>query len=288
MHWFFPALASAAAIATVDAVTKRFLSHLTTFEMAAIRLGSGLPFFLVLLFFIPIPTLDVSFFSTVLILLPVEITAYFLYMRAIRVSPLSLTVPFLAFTPVFLILTGRLILDEQIGLYGILGVSAVAAGGYILNLKETKYGWLGPVYAIGREEGSWLMLIVSLLYSFTAVMGKRAIEYSSAAFFGCFYFVLLGTIVPGGLLISRKVAWSKCSNYLFPGILIGVFMSIMVLCHMTAISLVEAAYMIAIKRTSILFSVIYAAVLFREQNIGQRFWGALLMLAGVIIIAVFG
>ncbi|MFH1146608.1 MAG: DMT family transporter [Pseudomonadota bacterium] len=288
MHWFFPALASAVAIATVDAVTKRFLSHLTTLEMAAIRLGFGLPFFLGLLLFIPIPPLDAGFFFSVLILLPVEITAYLLYMRAIRVSPLSLTVPFLAFTPVFMILTGRLMLDEQIGLYGVLGVTAVAAGGYVLNLKETRYGWLGPVYAVGREEGSWLMLIVSLLYSFTAVMGKRAIGHSSAAFFGCSYFILLGMIVPGGLLVTRRVAWNSFRRFLLPGISIGALMTIMVLCHMTAISLVKAAYMIAIKRTSILFSVIYAAVLFKEENIGQRFWGASLMLAGVVIIALFG
>jgi uncharacterized membrane protein len=49
---------------------------------------------------------------------------------------------------------------------------------------------------------------------------------------------------------------------------------------MTAIAQVEAAYMIAIKRTSLLFGVLYRAWWFREQNILERLAGAVIMMAG--------
>jgi uncharacterized membrane protein len=53
---------------------------------------------------------------------------------------------------------------------------------------------------------------------------------------------------------------------------------------MLALSLVETAYMIALKRTSILFAVILGYLFFRERYVGFRLTGALLMLLGVVII----
>lgn len=288
MFWLALAVVSAACIATIDTVTKRFLSHLTVFEMAVARLSFGLPFFLVLLLLIPVPALDRTFYLTLAAALPLEITAFFLYMRAIQVSPLSLSIPFLAFTPIFLVLTGRLILGEQLNLGGIAGIVFVFLGGYVLNLRGLKSGFLGPLRAIKKERGSWLMLIVAFLYALTSAAGKKAIQHSSAAFFGCFYFAILGLIVPGGLLAAGKVRWQGLKKVFYPGLCIGVLMVIMVLCHTAAISRVEAAYMIATKRSSILFSVLYGAFLLKEENIGERFWGAVLMVMGVIVIAVWG
>ncbi len=288
MLWLLLAVVSAASIATIDAITKRFLSHLTVFEMAVARLLFGLPFFSVLLFFIPKPSPDRTFYLTLSAALPAEITAFFLYMRAIQVSPLSLTVPFLAFTPVFLILTGKLILGEDLGVWGVLGIISVVLGSYALNLREVKNGFWGPFYAIKKEKGSWLMLIVAILYAFTSAMGKKAIQHSSALFFGFFYFIILGLLVPGGLLVTKKARMQSLKNVFYPGLCIGILMVIMVASHMVAISHVEAAYMIAAKRTSILFSVLYGGLLFKEENIKERFWGAALMLVGVMVIATWG
>ncbi len=288
MYPLLLALVSAGCIATVDALTKRYTSHLTVSEMAAARLFFGIPFFVVLLFFAPAPHLERSFFLIVLCLVPLETTAFFLYMRAIQVSPLSLTVPFLAFTPVFLVLTGWMILGEQLNTQGIVGIAFVAFGSYVLNLTEARHGMLGPFRAIGREKGSVLMLAVSLLYAFTSALGKKAILQSNALFFGCFYYLLLGTIICGGLFATRRVGWRSLKRVARPGLCIGVLMVFSVLAHMTAISLMAAAYMIAIKRTSILFSIVYATLLFKEENIRERFWGALLMVTGVFIIALAG
>ena len=70
--------------------------------------------------------------------------------------------------------------------------------------------------------------------------------------------------------------------------MVGAFMAMMVISHMLAISLVEAAYMIAVKRTSLLFGVLYGAWLFREKKITERLAGALIMVTGVLVIGWFG
>jgi len=67
---------------------------------------------------------------------------------------------------------------------------------------------------------------------------------------------------------------------------VGVLMAVMVVTHFMAISKVEAAYMIAVKRTSLLFGILYGALLFREAHLGRNLVAGALMIAGVGLIAV--
>ena len=58
----------------------------------------------------------------------------------------------------------------------------------------------------------------------------------------------------------------------------------MIASHMTALNLTKVAYMISVKRISLVIGVLYGYFLFRETNIGERVFGALLMLTGFILI----
>jgi uncharacterized membrane protein len=59
----------------------------------------------------------------------------------------------------------------------------------------------------------------------------------------------------------------------------------MILLHTLALAQAEAAYMIAVKRTSLLFSVLYGRLLFGEGQFRERFAGTIVMCIGVAIIA---
>jgi uncharacterized membrane protein len=59
----------------------------------------------------------------------------------------------------------------------------------------------------------------------------------------------------------------------------------MVYTHFLALKQVEVAYMIAVKRTSLLFGIIYGALFFRETNLGSNLLAGSLMLVGVLLIA---
>ena len=75
---------------------------------------------------------------------------------------------------------------------------------------------------------------------------------------------------------------------LLMGLALGAVVFISEISHWIAISQTQAAYMIALKRTSILFAVLYGAWLFREEHVRERLVGALIMLCGVVCIAAFG
>jgi drug/metabolite transporter (DMT)-like permease len=66
--------------------------------------------------------------------LPSTELAFWFICQAIRVSPLSLAVPYLGFAPVFMIATGYLFLDEIPNLWGVSAIITTCVGGYILNL----------------------------------------------------------------------------------------------------------------------------------------------------------
>ena len=293
--WLPVALVTAFSSATGDTIVKAKFSHFSSGDMSIVRVMSPLPFLIPILLYIPWPETDAVFWQTIIIVLPFEILALLLYMKAIKSSPLSLTIPFLAFTPMFIVLTGWLVLGERLSLEGILGISLTVTGAYILNFSQTTFGLLAPFKAIFREKGSRLMLMVAAIYSLTSVLGKKAIIHSEPVFFACFYLVILGVLTPLAIFFRTKLSGDKRSVFAFlkhkdKGMWkgfwgVGLAQAVMVLTHMWAISLAPAAYMIAVKRTSLLFSVFYGKIIFKETETLQRMLGAVIMLLGVAVIA---
>ena len=56
------------------------------------------------------------------------------FMRALQISPLSLTIPFLSFSPVFTVLFSRALLGEAPQFLQALGIAGVVVGAFLLNL----------------------------------------------------------------------------------------------------------------------------------------------------------
>lgn len=285
--WFYYAIITAFSQATSDAITKKTLQRADEYIVAWLRLLSSVPYLIIALFIIEIPKTDSTFWTALISALPLEVTAFILYIRALKESPLSLTIPFLAFTPVFLIFTSFLILGELPDKSGAAGVILITAGAYTLNLHMRKKGLFKPIKAIIKERGSLMMLIVSFIYSITSSIGKLAILHSSPTFFGAVYFLILTlAFTPVVMLKSRNNLSQIIKNYKFFGLL-GFFHSIMIITHMIAMSLTQVTYMIAVKRTSLLFSVGYGYLLFKEEKIRERLLGSILMIIGVVLIVVF-
>lgn len=68
-----------------------------------------------------------------------------LFIRAVKISPLSLTLPITTFTPVFLLITSPIIVGEFPKPLGVLGILSVVFGSYILNLSKRAHGALEPI-----------------------------------------------------------------------------------------------------------------------------------------------
>jgi len=283
--WVFYALITAFSLATADAISKKALGRSNEYVIAWVREGYALPFLFLAFFFIDIPSLDRTFWLSLLLMIPLEIAAIILYVKAIKISPLSLTIPFLAVSPVFIILIAFLILGEVPDRSGLLGILLIVAGAYLLNIRTTREDLLGPIKAIRRERGSIFMIIVALIYSVTATLGKVAVQHSGPIFFGVFYPFLLTLIL--SVVLWRKGLLPEVLSRPMTFLAIGIFTAIMILTHFKAISMTDVAYMISVKRASLVFSVLYGRVLFGEENIRERLTGSVLMIAGMVSITIF-
>lgn len=292
MLWVWLTLTCAFTLAASDTMVKAALNRGAPVHMAAwLRVLLSLPLLVPALFLMegPLPPFGRGAVIALLAGMPLEVLALYMHTRALKVSPMSLTVPFLAFTPVFVILTGWVWLGERVSAAGALGIALVVTGGYVLNLDRARHGLLEPIRAIAREPGSILMLMVSAIYSLTATFIKVGVVNSSAVYYGVVYFVVL-SVAYAPFALMRRGGGSGVGVFPRGGVLwllvgAGALEAVMLLTHVLAVSLVEVAYMVAVKRTSLLFGVGMGFLFFGEGRMRQRGAGAALMFAGFVCIA---
>ena len=256
--------------------------------MAAIPFFYVTPLAAAALFFVDIPEIRPGFYPAMAWVLPLTTVGFILHYRAVSLSPLSLTLPFLSFTPAFVLFTGRLILGEKLSSPGVAGILLIVTGGYVINLDSVRSGWLGPIRAIRREPGSALMLLVAAIYALTSVGGKVILMTSSPLFGAMAQFVLYGVLISLLLIAGGKARLQVILSRPLLGFGSGLCLFAEIICHNLAISMVNAAYMIAIKRTAGIFSVVYGKLLFRESGFRYRLLGTVIMCAGAAVIALWG
>jgi len=147
-----------------------------------------------------VPTIGNEFLLAALVSVAVNMVAVTLQVRALSLSPLSLTVPFLAFTPLFMLLPSWVVLRETPDALGLTGILLIVAGGYAMHIDKVAGGPLAPIRAIAKEKGSVLMLAVAAMWSISAVFDKVATLASSPA---CYSRMVL-SVVLGCIFFKEK------------------------------------------------------------------------------------
>lgn len=211
--------------------------------------------------------------------------AYLLFVKALSQSDLSQVAPLTTFTPLFLLLTSPLLVGEFPHPLGVLGIAAIVLGAYLLNLSQRDRGVLEPIRALLREPGARLALLVAFLWSFTSNLDKIGINNASPLFWVTTVYAANALwLLP--LMCAKSPAWSgQIRRNLKPLLAIGALNAIAVAVQMYALSLTLVAYVIAVKRTSAVFGVLWGRWLFGESNLQERLLGATVMVAGVAAIA---
>jgi len=284
MSWFFFALLTAFFRSLTDVAGKFGLKNMDEYIVAWSLFLFALPFIALLLIFEGIPEIGDDFWMALLIGGGANILTNLLYMRAIKVSDLSITIPLITFTPLFMLITSPLILGEFPNIYGLAGIILIVAGSYILNFRESSKGYLAPFKALVREKGPRLMLLVAFIWSITANLDKIGIQNSSVFFWP----VAVNTFIAIGfipvVLMRSKGKTRQITTNLKTLVPIGLFHGLMIVFQMVAVSMTLVAYVISIKRTSAVISVVLGSLVFHEAGLRERLTGSIIMIAGVLLI----
>lgn len=254
------------------------------------------------------PVIGPDYYSAVVISGILNIIGLSLIFRAMESSDLSLSMPMLSFTPVFLIGTSYLLLHEVPSVAGIAGICIIVSGSYVLNISTEHEHFLDPLKSMVQNRGSWYMLIVALLFAASINYDKIAMLSSDPVFGMAFTLLIISGAFAVIVIMSKKSAGRyplvpagrdpapsghlpvtvfSLRSYLVPAILTGIFVSAECVSINYAYTLQIASYVIAIKRLSIIFMVLYGTLLCAENEIRTRLLGSVLMVGGAVIILLF-
>ena len=256
-------------------------------QLAALAAGATpIPILLsIVLFTDSVPLLGPRYGWALLIGGTLNILALFQFMRALQSSDLSLAIPFVSFTPLFLLITSPFLVGDIPTTQDIVGIFCIVGGAYVLHIQAIHHGLLAPLFAIFREPGPRRMLSVAFIYSLTSNFDKIGVQNSSPLFWSLSIssvmtigFVFLLRFLPG-----KNIAAPRPTTLVIL-LLVGLFQTIGLLVHNTALSLGPVPSVIAIKRSSILFAVMWGWMFLKEKYVGERLIGAVLMMIGVVVL----
>ncbi|TVQ99053.1 MAG: EamA family transporter [Desulfovibrionales bacterium] len=286
MFWAVLALGTAFFEAVKDTLSKRQLVLGDEYLLAWSYCVFGLPLTGLYLWWEGMPAIGSDFGWALPAGVCLNMVAVTLYMRALKASDLSLTLPMLTFTPLFMLATSPVILGEFPDRLGGLGMILIIAGAYLLHLgRNHRHGLLDPFRALWSEPGPRIMLLVAFIWSFTANIDKVGVTNSSPAFWLFSFFILMSLGLTPVVLVRSRQPLRQLHRNLRALALVGFFGSLALVLQMWALTLTLAAYVVSIKRMSVVFGVLFGHFFFGEQGLARRLVCAALMVLGVGLIA---
>jgi drug/metabolite transporter (DMT)-like permease len=284
MTWLLFASLTAIFESFKDVVSKVSLETVDEYIVSFCLISFQLPLLFLVLLTNPLPEIKPNFLPALFSCSILNLFSFLMYVKAIRLADLSLTVPLITLSTLFFLITSPVIVHEYPSPINALGMGIIVFGSYILNFNQTKQGFFAPLKFMWKEKGCQLMLFVALIWSVTANIDKVGVLNSSPVFWlSCHYsFIALGMV---------PIVWHKSADKLhqirlyFPSLFaMGLFGAIAVLFQMRALELTLVARVISVKRISTMLTVIWGFVIFHEKNFRERILGAAIMLVGVFLV----
>lgn len=227
-----------------------------------------------------------SFFLYLLVDVTLVAIAELVYFRALQISDLSLSAPFLALTPAMLVLTGAMFLHEMPCGRELLGILLVVTGSVLLNPEGFREGLLGPARILFRNPGARYMFCVALLLSISNPLDKKLVLMSDPSTQAFGYVLLLW------ILLTIITVWMRSSRpWLSPLkskplwlLSAGLFDTFCLLLQLNSHIQTDVVITVTIKRAGIILSVLCGWIFFHEKHVVDRLLASTIMIAGVIAI----
>ena len=286
MLWLIPAILSALFDSLKDIASKKSLNNVEPEVAALANTLFAVPVVLIALIFFEKPVFDRTFWIIMSVSSIILSVSFIIYMKSLKSTDISLAIPFTAVSPAFMLVVTPILIGESTTRTGSFGVLLIALGAYLLNANKNSRSVLEPIRAIMHDKGVLLMLLVAFLWSITATLDRIILMHASPLFYmTCYYLIISVLLSINAIYKCKKPIFPQIRKNIKPLASIGIFFAIGQIAYIYAYTLTFAAYVVAVKRTNALFSVVLGAIFFKEKNIRGRFFGALLMVIGVAIIS---
>jgi drug/metabolite transporter (DMT)-like permease len=259
--------------------------HLAPVPMVVLLALASVPLFGAAVLFGGPVTVQAAYWLPALGSVALNVVANLAFLQAVRISPLSVTVPLLSLTPVFTALLGFVVLGERPVPLDLVGIALVVVGAFWLNLGMTE--GQSSARAFLSQPGAWLMAGTALLLSLTIPLDKLAVGRASPPFHGL---ILTAGIALGSLaVLAAQNRWSELAGLRSgwrPFVLALVASTLALGFQLVAL---QAGVLVSLLETlkrgiGNLLAVILGRAAFGETVTPGKLAAALLMAAGVALI----
>ncbi|MCB0338439.1 MAG: EamA family transporter [Bdellovibrionales bacterium] len=285
--WIILAVATALCESVKDAVAKHTSMGSSEYTSALYLTGTAALFLTLPVVVSPVPPLSRGFWIALCLAFFMVPSAKFLYMRAVKLSPLSQVIPLLSLT-----IVGNGVLsiffDHRFpSPLGWTGMALVLLGIYAGRLESSETGFClkAPFTSIWREPGAKSMLGVCVIWSFGGHISKLLVSGSSPFFaaWATFTAGFLGLLLLGYL---KRFSLLAPNNFLKKLISLGFMNALSEVFMLFALSIGYTPYVITVKRSSILWSSILGKLIYHDNFNRYKWLGIFLNLYGIFLLAI--
>lgn len=224
--------------------------------------------------------LSPGFFGLVILRSISDAVAEWCKMSAFAYGELSTLSPFLSLTPLFLLPIAPYLTGDEITLRGSVGVAFVVVGCVLASRKNTQ----APVSEGKTETRGYLFALgFSFFAALNTCLDRLAVHQASPTFSG-FLMTLFAAIPFLPSMLRRRDRMSDLKVHWRPFTVRGLFEILFMVLKLSALKFLEAAYVAAIQRTSILLSIVTGHYFLREGHLQKRLGVGSLVLLGVLLI----
>lgn len=284
MIWFVFAFVGALMQALYYFFSKKFLKKIDENVLAsgAFIVGAVCFFVVALIAGIPVIGKDFLLFATGSAI--IGIIGTILTYKALKITDLSLCMPMLAFTPIFTVFISSIILGEVPSIIGLIGILLGVVGAYVINLSKEHSNFFDPIKSVFQNKGVFLMLIVSFIYAFIPNFDKIVIKNSNVFLGSAFGYLVMGLFFFFYSIKQKQDVVKIYSQNFHRIFLLGIIIMLSILSINIALTMQIVPYVMSMKRLSILFGVFIGTIFLKEQNKRNRIIGAIIMLAGIVLL----
>ncbi len=283
MPWFTYALLSALFASFAGVVEKKTLNSERSLEFAfSLSLVNAL-FSLLLIPFVDFGeigglTLIYIYLGSVL-----SATAFFCIVRAIRHNDLSSIVPITILGPGITTLVAFIFLGEKISAQGIFGIILIMIGVFIVVRSKD-----GDRDGLPRKY-FFLVLLALALYGFSATIDRYMVGINNVP--PLTYLVLVQIFIAINFFLLVVFTKSEGDGFQlgfkkFGKFIVGI--SVLTLAYrwfqIEAVSLAEVGLVEAVKRTSVLGTIVLAGEFFKERDLSKKLFATAIMIFGLTLL----
>lgn len=290
MPWYIFAFLAAIFTATAALLEKRSLlyEHAASFSAAL-----SLVAFIITLVFLPVA--DFSNVTPLALMFMAGGTiigagSFLLVTKSVRHLEVSTVSPMLVTEPAIVAILAFFLLREQLQVTQVFGICLLVVGTYLLETAATKE-FNGTISSFFTSRYVRYVFLAMLFYSISSLLDRvvlSRLNLQPEAYMLIVHLFLVICFV--GLVFVKYGGWRdivnvfRANGYLI--LLIAVVTVTYRFFQVQAVALASIGLVIAIKRTSALFTTIIGGELFHEHNLSRKVWACLVMVTGAALVVI--